>query len=92
MSISVPRVSPFSEEFGYVEQRLRLSLNAPVLKIREMFDISLKPINVQFGNFVKGHLPSDVVDVFIPTNLISQSKNDVVSQEEQKKMRKSDRF
>ena len=38
MSISVPKVSPYGEEFGYVEHMLRLQLNAPVLKIKEMFD------------------------------------------------------
>jgi hypothetical protein len=79
MSISVPKVSPFCEEFGTAEHLLRIQLNAPSLKIGEMFDISLKPINVQFGNFVKSHFPSDVVDVFIPTKNIEQSKNDVTS-------------
>ena len=79
MSISVPKVNPFGEEFGYVEQMLRIQLHSPVLKVTEMFDISLKPINVQFGNFVKGHMPSDVVDVFIPTREVKQAKNDIVS-------------
>lgn len=79
MSLSVPKVSPFSEEFGIVEQQLRLQLHAPVLKISEMFDIALKPINVQFDNFCKAHLPSNVVDVFIPTNQVKQSKSDVIS-------------
>ena len=79
MSISVPKVSHISEEFGYAEHLLRIQMKAPVLKIQEMFDISLKPINVQFGNFVKSHFPSNVVDVFIPTNKIDQSKTDVTS-------------
>lgn len=79
MSLSVPKVSPFGEEFGYVEQQLRLQTKAPVLKVKEMFDISLKPINVQFDNFCRAHVPSNVVDVFIPTNQIKQSKADVIS-------------
>ena len=80
MSISVPKVSPFSEEFGYCEQKLRLQLDAPSLVITDMFNISLRPINVQFTNFVKSHQPANVMDVFIPTELIRQSKSDIVTQ------------
>ena len=80
MSISVPKVSPFSEEFGYCEQKLRLQLNAPSLVITDMFNISLRPINVQFGNFVKSHKPANVIDVFVPVNELRQSKADIVNQ------------
>lgn len=79
MSLTIPKVSPFSEEFGYVEHQLRLQLNAPSLELVDLFDISLKPVNSQFNNFVKSHQPANVVDVFIPTVGIKQSKNDIVS-------------
>lgn len=80
MSISVPKLSPFSSEFGYAEQQLRLKLNAPSLVVDEMVDISLRPVNVQFSNFVQSHQPMNVVDVFIPPNQMKQSKPDIANQ------------
>ena len=80
MSLSVPKVSPFSEEFGYAEQKLRLQLDCPSLVISDMFDISLRPINVQFNNFVKSHQPANIIDAFILSGDLKQSKSDIVNQ------------
>lgn len=79
MSLSAPRLSPFGEEFGYVEQMLRLQLNAPSLTVDEMYDISLKPINVQFENFAKTLSNTNIVDVFVPVSQLKQSKSDIIS-------------
>lgn len=79
MSLTLPQVSPFGEEFGYVEHQLRLQLNAPSLELIDLFDIGLKPVNSQFNNYVKNHDPANVVDVFLPTVGLKQSKSDIVS-------------
>ena len=79
MSISIPKVYPHGDEFGEVEQKLRIQLKCPSLVISEMLSIGLKPINVQFSNFVKAHRPTNIVDVFIPANQLQQSRSDVVT-------------
>ena len=80
MSISLPKVSRFGEEFGYTEQILRLQLDSPILTVSEMFDINLKPISAQFDRYVKTKDPANVIDLFIPTRELRQSKADIVSQ------------
>ena len=79
MSLAVPKVSPFGEEFGYVEHVLRMQSKLPSIKIDELYDISLKPINTQFDNYVKRHAPRNVVDVFIPVDSVKQNQKDVIA-------------
>ena len=79
MSLSAPKVSPFSEEFGNVEHILRIESGLPTVTIDELYDLSLKPITNQFDNYLKGHSPKNVVDIFVPLSEIKQTKNDIVA-------------
>ena len=79
MSLAVPKVSRFGEDFGYVEHILRMQSGLPSIEIDNLFDISLKPINTQFDNFVKRHAPLDVVDIFVPVASVKQNQKDVIA-------------
>jgi len=79
MSLSVPVVSPFGEEFGLVEQELRLQMNAPGLKITELYNISLKPIQHQYNNYLKSMSNPNVVDCFLQVSSLHQSISDIMS-------------
>jgi hypothetical protein len=79
MSLTAPKVSPFGEEFGYVEHLFRIESGLPTVSIEELYDVSLKPINTQFDNYLKSHLPNDVANIFVPMSEIKQSKNDIIA-------------
>lgn len=78
MSSAVP-VPNYTADFFYTQHLLRLQLNAPSLKISELSDINLKPIQAQFEKFVQTHNPANVVDVFIPVSDVPQKLTDVAS-------------
>lgn len=73
-------VSPTTKEFGSIEYKLQMLLDAPNMVVSECYNISIPDLNVQFKSFKKSVNPKNTAYVFIPTSSLSQSVSDISSQ------------
>ncbi|OHT13949.1 B-box zinc finger family protein [Tritrichomonas foetus] len=76
---NLTKIDPISEEFGQLEFELQVQLNAPKLIIGECYDILNKQVNANFVDYCKTLLPQNIVDVYVPTNKLTQSVSDIIA-------------
>jgi len=78
MTLSPPIVEEYSEEFGLVEHKIRMTLASAYVNVVKLEDISLKPICNGFKQYVKGLSVKNVVDVFINVDSVSKKMPDIL--------------
>lgn len=71
--MDMKQVDPVSDVFGNLEFMLQLQLNAPKLIIESCYDIMNDNCNHQFEEFIKTLFPQNIVDVYIPVNMLTQN-------------------
>lgn len=77
MSHNLNTLPLHSEELGILEYQLQLYLNAPKLRVSECHILKNSHFEAQFTNFCKSIQTSNVVQVFIPVDSLSQSIGDI---------------
>ena len=79
MSLQLVSVSPLSQEFGQIEFDLQTQLKTPKAQVTECFDLSNSHFSTHFSLFVKRQDHPNVVHVFVPTESLHQTLQEIAA-------------